>query len=74
MVGVLRSFALVQSEVFAIDFFTKTGVKKYIGVPDVNRDDPFGGLSLEQMSGVIKEILPRELYNQYKDALSRLAP
>tara|TARA_Y100000310_G_C20665387_1_gene807192 strand:- start:1590 stop:2594 length:1005 start_codon:yes stop_codon:yes gene_type:complete len=62
MVGVMRSFALLQNEAYNLEFSTLTGTTKFVGMPEnFNALKPFADLTREQLGGVIDELLSNDL-------------
>jgi hypothetical protein len=71
MVGVLRSFAALQSSAFNVDFKTFTGGRKFVGVPDQLVRDPFGDLDVDELEGIIPELLNSRQHDLYLQTLQQ---
>jgi hypothetical protein len=66
MLGVMRSYALLQNEAYNIEFKTLTRTTKFVGMPtDFNAVKPFADLKEEGLHGVIKDLLHKDMVRKY---------
>lgn len=74
MVGVLRTFAIVNNNAFNDEFETFTGTRKFVGLTKgINVKRPFADLTDKELSGVMTEVLNGRQLNMYEaDILRRM--
>ena len=66
MVGVIRSFNLLQGQALDRDIQSRTGIIGFTGVPNVDVERPFGDLSIKALSAVVPELLNDDLWGKLK--------
>jgi hypothetical protein len=69
MIGVMRSIAMVGSSAFNIEFKSRTGKTKFIGLPDSRLAEPFADMKPSELKGVVLPLLNDTQLDNYMRAL-----